>query len=290
MHHSPELPENLISVHSATRTWGCVNVVLAEFTCSGRVMYEVPHREESRIGMILDEVGAYRSEPRLKQGARCAVDYRPRQLNHVPAGMGIWGFSEDIRYARDIRLCFDAKRLGEHCQVQDLVAASVPCLRFSDEPMSSLLHLIAGAVVDPDPSSQLYGDALVTAVAARFFGQAKNAPAKSASRLSPTQLRQAIGYLDANMPQRVDLATLSSLAGLSPHHYSRAFKGSTGLAPYQWQLQARIERAKALLLGTNHPLERIAEATGFADAVHFGRIFRKQTGATPAAWRKDRGA
>lgn len=290
MHHSSTLSENLISVHSTTRTWAGVNVVLAEFTCSGRVMYEVPHQEESRIGMILDEVGAYRSEPRLKHWARCAADYKPRQLNYVPAGMGIWGFSEDIRYARDIRLCFDARQLGEHCQVQDIAPASVPRLRFSDEPMSGLLHLIAGAVADPDPSAQLYGDALVTAVAARFFGLAKASSAPSASRLSPIQLRQAIAYLDAHMPLRVDLATLASLAGLSPHHYSRAFKGSTGLAPYQWQLQARIQRAKDLLLNTNRSLESVAQATGFADAVHLGRTFRRQTGTTPAAWRKDRGA
>ena len=36
--------------------------------------------------------------------------------------------------------------------------------------------------------------------------------------------------------------------------------------------------------------ESVAEATGFADAVHFGRTFRKLTGATPAAWRRDRRA
>ena len=90
------------------------------------------------------------------------------------------------------------------------------------------------------------------------------------------------------MPAKVELATLAKLAGLSLSHYSRSFKASTGLAPYQWQLRARIERAKDLLINTNSCLEDIADATGFADAVHFGRKFRKITGATPAAWRMDR--
>jgi AraC family transcriptional regulator len=80
-----------------------------------------------------------------------------------------------------------------------------------------------------------------------------------------------------------ELAMLAGLAGLSQSHYSRAFKASTGLAPYQWQLRARIAWAQGLLVTTNGSLEVIAEATGFADAVHFGRTFRKATGATPAA-------
>ena len=58
--------------------------------------------------------------------------------------------------------------------------------------------------------------------------------------------------------------------------------------PYRWQLDARIRRAQALLIDTNASLDDVAEATGFADAVHFGRTFRKLTGATPAAWRHDR--
>lgn len=90
------------------------------------------------------------------------------------------------------------------------------------------------------------------------------------------------------MPARVELATLAELAGLSQPHYSRAFKALDRLAPYQWQLKAHIERAKELMLNTNRSLADVAEATGFSDAVHFGRTFRKMTGATPAAWRMDR--
>lgn len=92
-----------------------------------------------------------------------------------------------------------------------------------------------------------------------------------------------MSYLEANMPARVELSTLAELAGLSQSHYSRAFKASTGLAPYRWQLQSRVERAKHLLLNTNRGLQDVAEAIGFADAVHFGRTFRKLTGATPDA-------
>jgi AraC family transcriptional regulator len=51
-------------------------------------------------------------------------------------------------------------------------------------------------------------------------------------------------------------------------------------------LEARTRRAQNLLLDTQASLEKVAEATGFADAVHLGRTFRKIVGMTPAAWRK----
>jgi transcriptional regulator GlxA family with amidase domain len=105
--------------------------------------------------------------------------------------------------------------------------------------------------------------------------------------LAPWRLRRVIDYLDANLPGRINLTDLAELAGLSPAHFSRAFKASTGMAPYQWQLDARIRRAQAQLLDTDASLDEVAERTGFADAVHFGRTFRKLTGAAPAAWRRE---
>lgn len=282
------LPENLFNVTSTGRTWNGVAVVVTEFFGTGRVVHQLAHDDQSRLGMILDEVGAGRSEPRLRSDAPCPIDYRPNQMHFTPAGMELWGYSDDVRYARDINLCFDIGALGAHCAIEgrhDL--ANTPRLRFTDAGIFALMRLLADAVRDPDPSAQLYGDALVTAIAVRLF-RGNQIHVRGPAKLSPLQLRDALGFLETSLPSRVDLATLANLAGLSQSHYHRAFKASTGLAPYQWQLQARIARAKALLLDTCGSLEEVAEATGFADAVHFGRTFRKLTGATPSAWRRDR--
>lgn len=288
MANQSALPENLLDVTSVARRWNGVDVVISEFFATGRVLHQLPHDDRSRLGMILDEVGEGRSEPRLRRDTPCPVDYKPRLMHFTPAGMALWGYSDDIRYARDINLCFDVGALGEHCQIEGPYGfAETPRLRFSDDGIHELIGLLVDAVRDPDPSAQLYGDALVTAIAIRLF-RGKQAPAKGPAKLSPLQLSDALGFLETSLPARVDLATLAKLAGLSQSHYHRAFKASTGLAPYAWQLQARIERAKALLLDTCGSLEDVAEATGFADAVHFGRTFRKLTGATPSAWRRDR--
>lgn len=282
------LPENLADVSSVARSWNGVDVVLTEFSGTGRVLLQLAHDERSRLGMLLDEVGEGRAEPRLRGNVPCPVDYRPRQMHFTPAGIPLWGYSDDVRYARDINLCFDLGALGERCAIEvphDL--ADTPRLRFTDDSIHALVGLLADAISDPDPSAQLYGDALVTSIAIRLLRGERSA-VKGQARLTRSQLNDALGFLEASLPARVDLATLAGLAGLSQSHYHRAFKASTGLAPYQWQLSARVERAKALLLDTRASLEDVAAATGFADAVHFGRTFRKLTGDTPSAWRRDR--
>jgi len=202
--------------------------------------------------------------------------------------MEMWGYGADARFVKDATLTFDLAVLGERLATEfNADATATPRLRFSDDRLWTLVRLLSGAVNDPDPSTQLYGDGLIAAITARLFAEPPELGA-DAKGLTPSQLRRVVEYLDSLLPGRVNLAHLATLAGLSQSHFSRAFKASTGMAPYRWQLDARIRRAQALLIDSSASLDDVAEATGFADAVHFGRTFRKFTGATPAAWRNDR--
>jgi AraC family transcriptional regulator len=76
------------------------------------------------------------------------------------------------------------------------------------------------------------------------------------------------------------------VAGLSVHHFSRMFSQSTGESPHAYIVRRRIERAHALIRGSDAPLASIATAVGFADHSHFSKHFRRLTGQTPAAARR----
>ena len=288
MSNQPELPEKYLKLSLASRNWNGVHVELAEFWCAGRVLRPAGYEQEARLGAILDEIGRGRCEPRVAADKPCPVDYKPRQVHFAPAGMEIWGYTDDSRFVKSVDLIFDAVVLRERLEIHPRGrSVDEPRLRFTDDRIWTLVKLLSDAVEDPDPSSQLYGDSLIAAIAVRLFEQPASSM-RAATKLSALQLRDAVDFMNAQLPARVDLATLASIAGLSPAHYSRAFKASTGLAPYQWQLRARIEHAKDLLFSTRNSLEEVAAATGFADAVHLGKTFRKMTGATPDAWRKER--
>lgn len=281
------LPENVLDLAVSQRAWNGVSVDVAEFHCAGRVLHRLRHPGATRLSVMLEEVGGY-CEPRLRADRSCAVAYSPRHMHVAPGGMEIWGYTAGVRFVRDANLIFDFAALGERLGVKlDGDAIATPRPRFSDDRIWTLVKLLADAVNDDDPATQLYGDGLTAAIAARLFCEMVE-PADVHKGLAPRQLQRVVDYLQMRLPERVELAELASLAGLSQSHFSRAFKASTGMAPYRWQLDARVRRAQGMLLDTNASLDRIAEATGFADAVHFGRTFRKLTGATPASWRHDR--
>lgn len=281
------LPDNILSLSVSQRAWNGVCVDLNEWHCFGMVAHQFRNETETRLVALLEEVGSP-CEPRLRENLPCPIGYTPRHMDFAPAGMEMWGYGADVRFVKDATLTFDLAMLGARLATEfNTDAAATLRLRFSDDRIWSLVTLLADAVNDPDPSTQLYGDGLIAAIVARLFADPPE-PGADGKGLAPWQLRRILEYLDVHLPQRIDLANLAALAGLSQSHFSRAFKASTGMAPYRWQLDARIRRAQAQLLDTRASLDQVAEAAGFADAVHFGRTFRKLTGATPAAWRRDR--
>jgi AraC family transcriptional regulator len=105
--------------------------------------------------------------------------------------------------------------------------------------------------------------------------------------LSAWQLRRATSYLTARVGEPASVAEVAARLGLSPSQFSRAFKASTGVPPYRWQLNFRIAKAQELLRYGGFPLAQIALATGFTEQSHFTRVFQKIVGASPGAWQRD---
>jgi AraC-like DNA-binding protein len=283
------LPENLLGMSVSRRVWNGVGVDVARFRCAGRVSHRMYHATETRLNAVLEEVGSP-CEPRLREDQPCQVGYVPRHMYFAPAGMELWGYSADARFVKDATLTFDPAVLSESLSANlDPEVLAIPRLRFADDRIWTLVKLLADAVDDPDPSAQLYGDGLVAAITALTFVGRREPETVSSQGLTPWQLRRVVEYLNNHLSSRIELAQLASLVGLSQSHFSRSFKAATGKSPYQWQLDARIQRAQALMIKDPFAtLDEVAEATGFADAAHFGRTFRKNLGVSPGAWRKDR--
>lgn len=281
------LPENVVSMEVARRSWNEFSLDVISAHCAGPVAHHLCYESQTRLSALLEEVGSP-CEPRVRPDKPCSAPYVPRHLYFVPAGMDIWGFSADMRFVKDAILTMDLEAVETRLQqTMPYDLRSAPRLRFADDRLWTLVRLLADVVDDDDPSTQLYGDGLTAAIAATLMTAARKSAAQPTG-LAPWQLKRVVEYLDAHISQRVELATLATLVGLSQSHFSHAFRASTGVAPYRWQLEARIRRARCLLLETQTGLEQVAEATGFADAVHFGRTFRRLTGVSPAAWRRDR--
>lgn len=283
--HVP-LPENVQSIELRSHAWTGARVDIYEQRSAGRVMHHLCSENEFRLSALLEEVGSGRAEPRLHPAKKCPVEYRPRHMTLVPAGMDLWGHSDDITFMRDAAVAFDRDVLERRFDgAFDRAMFDTPRIRVTDPRIATILDLLADAVGHTDPSAQLYGDGLITSLVACLAspGRATEGPRGA---LAPWQLRRATDYMHDRLPARIELAAVAKAAGLSLAHLSRAFKLSTGVAPYQWQLEKRIDRARQLLSAGAQRLDEIAEACGFADVAHFARTFKRITGLTPTVWRR----
>lgn len=100
------------------------------------------------------------------------------------------------------------------------------------------------------------------------------------------QMERTRLHLLQHSDEGVDLLELARRLGLSYSLFRRAFKRHTGSSPRQYQLQIRINRAKALLLNSELSGTEIAEQVGFSSVHYFSRLFRTRTGSTPLRYRR----
>lgn len=115
-----------------------------------------------------------------------------------------------------------------------------------------------------------------------------SAKAATRSGLAPWQIRKVRMHLESNLSAKISTQDLASIAGLSPFHFSRAFRDSFGDSPHRYLLRRRIEHSQGLMLTTKASLADIALECGLVDQPHFGKLFRRLVGESPGVWRRAR--
>jgi AraC family transcriptional regulator len=172
----------------------------------------------------------------------------------------------------------------------------IPQLAIDDPVIQQLALALKLEIQTGCMSGRLYGEFLGSALAARLVqNYAVSKPFEfKANGLSQSQLQRVIDYIKANLTRDLSILDLATLTGMSESHFSRSFKRSVGIAPYQYLMQQRVERAKQLLAerslakppGTGITISTIALDCGFANQTHLTKVFRQMTGMTPKAYQK----
>ena len=155
-------------------------------------------------------------------------------------------------------------------------------------PDERLAGELVGALETLDrPSSRLERSTRLRLVLAGIVSRhAGGRPGSSPSRLrEPRAVTAALAYIRDRVADDFSLDDLSGAVGMSPFHLLRVFKARTGLTPFAYQTQLRIEAARRLL-AMGGGIGRTAEACGFVDRSHLARVFRGFVGVSPGAYRR----
>ena len=167
---------------------------------------------------------------------------------------------------------------------------------------SKAILLEDGAVITTAAVSSAFD--LAIHLVKRYLG-ADVATATAAVTLLPTQRVSQSPYVDSNLFERelpafsqnliqwfecrlteeYVLQRVAEAFHVSGRTLIRRVKAETGKSPLTLLQEARVEKSKSLLRGSNWPIVRIVEAVGYSDVVSFTRLFTKIVGETPTKYR-----
>jgi len=96
------------------------------------------------------------------------------------------------------------------------------------------------------------------------------------------KVHRVIEYIMENLEGNPTLERMAAVVNFSPYHFARLCKAATGLAPHQFVIARRIERAQDLLRTNGElGLAEVAFRSGFANQSHFSLHFKRIVGVTP---------
>jgi YesN/AraC family two-component response regulator len=98
--------------------------------------------------------------------------------------------------------------------------------------------------------------------------------------------RLAMAYIHQHYREPISRKDLADTVKVSQEYLSTCFHRETGVTPSDYLERYRIKQAKRLLETTDQPITKVAMEVGFYDSSYFGRVFRREVGVTPLAYRR----
>ncbi|PZR94823.1 MAG: hypothetical protein DI537_06110 [Stutzerimonas stutzeri] len=154
-----------------------------------------------------------------------------------------------------------------------------------------LEHLVlSGQALLSEPQSAFRADYLAYAIAAHLTIRSSRVRHDNglplAVSLSRRKLAQIDQFLRANLDKNFTFSELARSVGLSRTEFFVRFSHTTGSTPHSYLQRLRFEHAKHLLETSAMTLKEIAAASGYADAAHLSRHFKRYAHLPPGRFRR----
>jgi AraC family transcriptional regulator len=156
----------------------------------------------------------------------------------------------------------------------------------TDAGVRALAYEIRRVLLHEGEASRAYLQGLAEAMLVRAL-QVLGAPRPHRRRpsLAPINLRRVCDHIDSRLDERITVAELAAVAGLSRGHFSRAFQAATNETPHAFILSRRLEAVRRRLDQGHADLAQLAAQTGFSSHAHMTTAFTRAFGVTPRDYR-----
>lgn len=211
------------------------------------------------------------------------------RLDNLPRS--IWIIPEGIPYS--VRHCEYSHWAGAviHPSLLNYIIGRPVTLRrtyvASDDLMSHLFFALVEQVTAKEPNivsdsriSEGIVKSLLVVLGANYSG-----PVIQAGGISAYQLKSLFDWVEQNIGEKLTVEAMAQHVGLCTGHFSRAFKRSTRLTPWEYVLQVRAKLARKYL-EQGESGDSVAFRCGFTDQAHLCRTVKSRLGLLPSEIRK----
>ena len=276
------------AVSRRTANGSAMGVEIVQVNRRGRIDY---HYCAPLHMLVLHERGVRQEGCTIIEGLpKSTLQDCSRKLTFVPAGHKYHDWHEPRTLSRMVFFYFNPTVLAISPEVgrSQLAAGAAVILRG---------QLINGDGVEGlriDRGRRLRSSTLLEALGVvlahelvRINSGVRSADASTNGGLAAWQRRKSVAYIEEHLAEAISLAALARLVGLSACYFCRAFRQSFGVPPQRYQLMQRIERAKRLLAKHAASVTDVSLTVGYNDTSAFCTAFRRVTGLTPSAYRRN---
>ncbi len=148
-----------------------------------------------------------------------------------------------------------------------------------DTQVHNMFNRIESLAENESSTFQLESGAEAIKLLARIIKLSAN---KRSASMNPA-ISKLIDLIEDNCSKELNFEHFARSNGVSYVHFRRRFKECTGLAPLQYQLLVKINKAK-ILLDIGKSVKEVAFELGFNSQYYFSRIFKQKTGTNPSGW------
>jgi len=175
---------------------------------------------------------------------------------------------------------------AERMQQRGFITPEKPILRagLADTIIDPFLHILDGIRAEPVGFQQMIAASTMQIIAATLGAVRKQ---EMGSHIFE-KIKQAKALLEQDLRELPLMENIAEELQMSRAQFFRVFRKHTGLTPYQYHLELKLNRARQMLCDSEFSVEQIARILGFKNVCHFSKLFKNKVGMAPTPWRMNR--